>query len=190
MCRGAGLHWVIPREGFYGDRPVSVSTATGPGEARRWLPCLDQPAATCTWAVSLDLPAAWTAACAGTLERCERQGGRKTMAFALEVPAAAAAIGFVAGDLDVVPDPALASVTYLAPRGFGPQVLHATRAVPVVRAGRAPARGGQRGGAHRPPPPLPPQAITFFQQLLGIESFSYDSYQVAFVDEPARPLSA
>lgn len=60
-------------------------------------------------------------------------------------------------DFDVVPDPNVPYNTFFCLRGLRPQVAHCTKVVV--------------------------EAMNFFQNILGLDSFPYDSYQVVFLDE-------
>eukprot|EP00039_Didymoeca_costata_P007960 m.105772 g.105772 ORF g.105772 m.105772 type:complete len:964 (+) comp13890_c0_seq2:160-3051(+) len=173
-----GLHFVLPREDFFLDRKPHMFTSADKGEARTFMPCVDNfgdigigqenqtrvapqyP----SWELDFTVDSDMVAVCAGTLEnQSTLPNNRRLFQYRITTPTPAYNIGFAVGPFEILPDPKLPETTHFCLPGLKNQLAH-TIAVHAV-------------------------AREFAARILD-SPFPFGTYQQVFVDEAVAPISS
>eukprot|EP00038_Savillea_parva_P002322 m.113352 g.113352 ORF g.113352 m.113352 type:complete len:2116 (+) comp10798_c0_seq3:312-6659(+) len=171
-----GVHFVVPRDGFYEDRPRHCFTTAGVCESRLFMPCVDTFAEASegaserlepqypTWELAFTVAKGLVAVSVGALERqYALPDGRTIFHYRLSNHTGAHGIGFAVGPFEAYPDPKIEGTTHFCLPGLMNNLKHTVDPFPV--------------------------AASYFEGLLG-KGVPYDSYQQVFVDEATETLSS
>lgn len=172
-----GIHFVVPRDNYFLDRPSHAYTSTGVCESRLIMPCVDlygeeisRDASTegvlkpqyPTWDLQFTVPEGMTAVCSGSLHKqMKLPDGRSFFRYSLNSPTKASGIGFAVGPFSAFPDEKSQAVTHFCLPGLEANLRQTVRVYPYVEE--------------------------FFNGLLKTP-IQYSSHQLVFVEECVEPL--